>query len=127
MDDRLIPSQTEMVEGALRSYPVAPLPNSITADVVARIQHTPAPRFRLSRSDILLAIVLTVVFSSIVFSLQFLPAHILLQIRIQGILLWQSLLINMRWLLPAVFFGMASLLAALTIPTLYRMTIDHGR
>ena len=127
MDDRLIPTQNERIEDALRSYPPASMPRSITADVMARLQTTPAARFQLTRNDLILAVVLTIACSSIVFGLQFLPEHIVLQIRIQGILTWQRFLVNMRWLLPALLFGSAAVLAALTVPILYRMTLDDGR
>ena len=40
---------------------------------------------------------------------------------------WQAFLVNMRWLLPALFFGLAAVLAALTVPILYRMTMDGRR
>ena len=127
MDNRLIPTQNERIEDALRSYPPASMPRSITADVMARLQTTPAPRFQLTRNDLLLAVVLTAVFNSIIFGLQFLPGHVVLQIRIQGILAWQAFLVNMRWLLPALLFGSAAVLAALTVPILYRMTMDGRR
>lgn len=127
MDDRLIPTQNERIEDALRSYPPASMPRSITADVMARLRTTPAPRFQLTRNDLLLAVVLTAVFNSIIFGLQFLPGHVVLQIRIQGILAWQAFLVNMRWLLPALLFGSAAVLAALTVPILYRMTMDGRR
>ncbi|HEX5836775.1 MAG TPA: hypothetical protein VFY26_03010 [Anaerolineales bacterium] len=127
MDDRLIPTQNERIEDALRSYPPASMPRSITSDVMARLQTTPAPRFQLTRKDLILAVVLTAVFNSILFGLQFLPGHVVLQIQIQGILAWQAFLVNMRWLLPALFFGLAAVLAALTVPILYRMTMDGRR
>jgi len=127
MPDRLTPTSEQLVEDALRSHPVSPMPRSLTGDVLARIRETPAPRFQFTPNDYLLTLVLTVVFSSIIFSLGFLPEHVLLQLRIQGILLWQSFLVNARWLVPALFFGTASILAALTIPPLYRMTMDHRR
>jgi hypothetical protein len=127
MDDNLIPTQNDRIEDALRSYPTASMPRGITGEVMARIQIAPAPRFQLTRNDLILAVVLTVVFSSIIFGLQFLPGPMVLQIRIQGILAWQAFLVNMRWLLPALLFGSAAVLAALTIPILYRMTLDRGR
>lgn len=127
MDDNLIPTQNDSIEDALRSYPPASMPRGITGDVMARIQTAPAPRFQLTRNDLILAVVLTVVFSSIIFGLQFLPGPIVLQIRIQGILAWQAFLVNMRWLLPALLFGSAAVLAALTVPILYRMTLDGRR
>ncbi|HEX2991210.1 MAG TPA: hypothetical protein VHO49_11060 [Anaerolineales bacterium] len=127
MDDRLIPNHNDRIEDALRSYPPASMPRSITGDVMARLQTTPAPRFQLTRNDLILAVVLTAVFNSIIFGLQFLPGHIGIQIQIQGILAWQAFLVNMRWLLPALFFGLAAVLAALTVPILYRMTMDGRR
>ena len=127
MDDRLIPNHNDRIEDALRSYPPASMPRSITGDVMARLQTTPAPRFQLTRNDLILAVVLTAVFNSIIFGLQFLPGHIGIQIQIQGILAWQAFLVNMRWLLPVLFFGLAAVLAALTVPILYRMTMDGRR
>jgi hypothetical protein len=127
MPDRLTPTPDQLIEDALRSHPISPMPRSITTDVMARIQATPAPRFHFTRNDTILTLVLTIVFSSIVFSLQFLPDHILLQLRIQWILIWQSLLVNARWLVPALFFGLAGVLAALTLPSLYRMTMGQRR
>jgi hypothetical protein len=127
MDDNLIPTHNDRVEDALRSYPPASMPRSISGDVMARLQTAPAPRFQLTRNDLILAVVLTAVFSSIIFGLQFLPGPMVLQIRIQGILAWQAFLVNMRWLLPALLFGSAAVLAALTVPILYRMTLDRGR
>lgn len=127
MDDKLIPIQNEMIEDALRSYPPASMPRSITADVMVRLRATPAARFQLTRNDLILAAVLTSVVTSILLTWQFLPEHIVLQLRIQGILAWQRFLVNMRWLLPALLFGAAAVLAALTVPFLYRMTLDRGR
>ena len=121
MHDRLTPTSNQLVEEALRSQPDSPMPRSITGDVMARIQGTPVPRFHFTRNDYLLTLVLTVVFSSIVGGLQFLPGHIVLQLRIQGILIWQSLLVNGRGLVPAIFFGAAGVLAAITIPSLIQL------
>jgi hypothetical protein len=42
-------------------------------------------------------------------------------------LLYQHFLVNARWLVPALLFGMAAVLAAVTIPSLYKMTVDRGR
>ena len=127
MPDRLTPTSDQLVEDALRSHPVSPMPRSITGDVMARIQAAPAPRFQFTRNDYLLTLVLTIVFSSVILGLQYLPEHLVLQLRIQCILIWQILLVNARGLVPAIFFGAATVLAALTIPTLYKMTQDHRR
>lgn len=126
MDDRLTPRPEEIIEDALRSYPVSAMPRDITSILMARIQTTPSPRFQFTRNDYLITIVLTLVISSIFFSLQFLPGHVLLQLRIQAILTWQTLLVNARWLVPTLFFGLAAFLVVLTIPSLYK-TIDRGR
>ena len=116
-----------IIEDALQSQPLAPMPRSITADVMARIQKQPAPRFQFTRNDFILAFALTVVFSAIFFAFQVLPPHVLLQLRIQSILLWQGIIVNARWLVPTVFFGLAALLAAIALPTLYQMTMDNRR
>lgn len=123
MDHRLTPSQNEIIQDALRSYPVSSMPRNLTADVLARIRITSAPRFQLTRNDYILTVVLTVLFSSLLWSLQYLPGQILLQMRMQGILLWQNLLVNARWFLPVVFFSLAACLAALTLPSLYEMAV----
>lgn len=123
MDKNL--KQDALIEDALRSQPLAPMPRSITVDVMARIRTTPAPRFQFTRGDYLLTLVLTLVISAIIFGLQSLPPYVLLQLRIQGILLWQDILVNASWLLPTMFFGLAALLAALTIPSLIQMTTNR--
>ena len=117
--------QNEVIEDALRSYPVSPMPRGITAHVMARIQSAPVPRFRLTSQDVLLAVVFTLVVSAVIIGIQFLPVHLLLRLRIQGILLWQDVLVNARWLVPAILFGLAALLAALTLPSLYQMTVER--
>lgn len=127
MEDRLTPGQNEIIEESLRSYPTVAMPRSLTLDVMSRVRSTPAPRFRLTRNDLILALVLTLVCSSIFAALQLLPVQVVLQLRIQVILFWQSLLVNARWLVPMLFFGLAAVLAALTLPTLYKMTVDGGR
>ena len=101
MDDLLTPNEQKLIiEDALRSYPMATMPKSLTELVSARIQTEPVPRFQFTRSDYVLAVVLSLVLGAILFALQSLPPYALIQIRIQGILLWQSFLVNYRWLLP---------------------------
>ena len=114
------------IEDALKSQTLAPMPRSVTSDVMARIQKTPAPRFQFTRNDFILAIVLTIIFGAVIYSFQSLPGHAMLKLQIQGILLWQHFLVNARWLVPTLFFGLAALLAAFTLPTLYRLTLGHG-
>jgi hypothetical protein len=119
--------EAALIEDALKSQKLAPMPRSITSDVMARIHKAPAPRFQFTRDDYILAIVITMICGAEVFALQSLPPHTLIQLQIQGILLWQRLLVNARWLIPTVFFGLAALLAAITLPTLYQMTMDRRR
>ena len=101
MDDLLTPKEQNLIiEDALHSYPLATMPKSITELVMARIRTEPAPRFKLTRNDFLLAVALSLVLGAILFGFRSLPPHTFIQIRIQGILLWQSFLVNYRWLVP---------------------------
>ena len=126
MDKHL--EQDASIEDALKSQPLAPMPHSITADVMARIQSTEAKRPAIiTWSDFALSSVMAGCIAAIWFASQNLPPLLLAKIRIQGILLYQDFLVNSRWLIPALFFGLAAVLAALTIPTLYKMTIEHRR
>jgi hypothetical protein len=114
MDGLLTPDEQEnIIEDALRSYPLAKMPRDITQTVMSRIRREPAPRFQLTRIDYLLAIVLTLVLGAIMLSFQFLPPIALLQLRIQGILLWQSFLVNYRWLLPVTSIILGTFLAGI--------------
>lgn len=126
MDKRL--KQDALIEDALRSQPLAPMPRSVTADVMSRIRNADAKRpALLTWSDIALGLVITSCLAALWFTLANLPPILVVKLRIQGILLYQHFLVNARWLLPAMLFGMAALLAALTIPSLYKMTMDHRR
>jgi hypothetical protein len=128
MDSRLTShTNDEIVQDALRTYPVASLPVDLTSAVMSRIQQTSAPRFRITLNDLLLSIVFTAVLLAAVFGIRSLPAPMSIQLRIQGILLWQNLLVNARWLIPALFFGLILLLVGTAIPTLMKMTIDRRR
>ena len=121
MDDLLTPNEQNLIiEEALRSYPIATMPKSITELVLARIRTEPAPRFQLTRNDYVLAVVLSLVFGAILFALQSLPPHALLQIRIQGILLWQSFLVNYRWLVPLTSIMLGATLAGFAFLQLLR-------
>lgn len=120
MDNPLTPENQDIfIEDVLNTYPVASMPRDVTADVMRRIQGIPAPRpFRLAWSDVVLAIVFSLSFAAFWFSLQNLPPIVMAQIRKESILYYQYLLVNARWLLPVIAFGMAGLFAALTIPYL---------
>lgn len=120
MDNPLTPEQQNAaIDDAFHTYPVMPLPRDVTAEVMARIQAVPVPRpFRLTWNDILLAAVLSMCLGALWFSLNSLPPLVIAQIRKESILLYQQIIVNARWLLPVLSFGLAGLLAALTIPYL---------
>jgi hypothetical protein len=50
------------------------------------------------------------------FSLQNLPPLVIAQIRKESILLYQQLILNIRWLVPLLSFILAGFFAALTTP-----------
>jgi hypothetical protein len=82
--------------------PLAPMPQSITNSVLSHIQTESIPRFRLTWSDFVLSLAITICILAVWFGLQSLPPLVLLQLRIQGILLWQKLIVNVYWLVPAI-------------------------
>ncbi len=126
MDNRL--KQDALIEEALQSQPLMPIPRSITADVMRRIQSAEAKRPAiLTWSDFALSTVIASCIAALWFAYQHLPPIFLARLRIQGILFYQDFLVNARWLIPAMMFGLAALLAALTIPTLLIMTVDRRR
>ena len=127
MDNSLTPeTRSVVIEDALRTYPVAALPRDISADVMARIKTIPAPRpFRLTWNDLMLGIVFSLCIGAMWFSINHLPPLLIAQLRKESILLYQQMLVNMRWLLPVLAFGLAVLLAALTIPYLSRDLQTH--
>jgi hypothetical protein len=120
MDSSLTPEQKNaVIEDALHTYPVMPMPRDITANVMARIQTAPAPRpFRLTWNDFVLSAVLALCIGAVWFGLQNLPPLAIAHIRKESILFYQYLFVNARWLIPALPFGLAGFLAALTIPYL---------
>lgn len=114
------------LENALKSQPLAPMPRSVTADVARRIQTPQVKRPAIVNwGDFALSGVISACLAALWFATQNLPPILLAKLRIQGILLYQDWLVNSRWLVPGLMFGLAALLAALTIPTLYKMTMDH--
>jgi hypothetical protein len=126
MDKKL--NQDTWMDEALTSQPLASMPRSITLDVMSRIQTTEAKRPAiLAWSDFALSAVIASCIAALWFTALKLPPILFLKLKIQGILLYQDFLVNSRWLVPALFFGIAALLAAITIPTLLRMTMDHRR
>ena len=120
MDNRL--KQDALIEDALQSQSLVPMPRSITLDVMARIQTAEAKRPAiLTWSDFALSSVIAACIAALWFAIQYLPPIYLAKLRITGILLYQDFLVNARWLVPAAMFGLAAFLAALTIPTLLQM------
>ena len=118
MDNHL--KQDVLIEEALNSQPLAPMPRSVTADVMARIQKDIRPAI-LTWNDFALSAVIAACIAALWFAYQNLPPILIAKVSIQGILLYQDFLVNARWLVPAALFGLAALLAALTIPTLIQM------
>jgi hypothetical protein len=122
MDSPLTPEkQNAILEDALHTYPVMPLPRDLRREVMSRVQTIPTPRpFRLTWTDLILSMVLALCIGAVWFSLQNLPPLIVAQMRKESILLYQQILVNARWLVPVLSFGLASFFAALTIPYLRR-------
>ena len=125
MDNRL--KQDALIEDALKSQPLAPMPRSITLDVMARIQQKNIRPAILTWNDFILSSVIAACVAALWFTLQNLPPLMLAKLRIQSILLYQDFLVNARWLIPALFFGLGAFLAALTIPMLYQMMVERRR
>ena len=115
MDNRL--EQDALIEDALQNYPLVPLPRDITTSVMACIQSTPVPYpFKVTWNDFAIAFTITLCVVTLFFTAQNLPPIMLAKVRIQGILFYQDILVNARWLIPAVLFGAAAFFSALTIP-----------
>jgi hypothetical protein len=120
--------QDAQIENALKSEPLAAMPRSVTLDVMTRIQTTNARRPAIiTWSDFGLSSVVAACIAAFWFAAQNLPPILLAKMRMQGILLYQDFLVNQHWLVPTVMFGLATLLTAITIPTLYKMTVDGRR
>jgi hypothetical protein len=122
MDNPLTPEkQNAVIEDALHTYPVMPMPRDISADVIARIEILPVPRpFHLTWYDLALGIILSMCLGAIWFSAYNLPPIVMAQMRKESILLYQHIIVNSRWLTPAFSFGLAGFLSTLTIPYLRR-------
>lgn len=122
MDHSLTPEeQNTLIDDALATFPIAPLPRDLTLNVMARIQTVPAPQpFRLSWNDLILAAILSACIGAVWFSFDHFPPLLVAQIRKEGILLYQQLLVSLRWLIPILALGLALFFAVLTIPNLRR-------
>ena len=122
MDNRL--EQDALIEDALKSQPLAPMPRSITASVMARIRVEPRPAL-VTWNDFAIALVITLTLGALFITVQSLPPVALAKLRIQGILLYQDFIVNARWLVPTLFFGTAALLSGLTLPAVITMTTGN--
>lgn len=124
MDDRL--KQDALIDDALRSQPLAPMPHSVTPNVMARIQVDKRPAL-LTWNDVAIAFVIALTIGALFITFQNLPSIALTKLHIQGILLYQYFLVNMRWLIPATLFGLSAFFAVLTLPTLFQMMTNRQR
>ena len=128
MDNPLTPEkQNIVIEDALHTYPMASMPRDITADVMRRLQTVPASRpFRLTWNDLALSMIISLCIAAVWFSLDHLPPIVIAQARKESILFYQHILVNARWLIPAISFGLAAFLSALTIPYLRQELIKKS-
>jgi hypothetical protein len=121
MDNHLTPQQQDaLIEDALNSYPLAPLPVDLSSAVMARIRTAPAPRFRLTWADGVLSLALTLSLLAAWIGFQALPAMARIQLRIQGILLWQRFLVNADWLIPTLCILVGGTLGLFAVVNLLR-------
>lgn len=122
MDNRLIPRQKdELIESTLREMPLAPMPRDITAGVMKHIRNDPAPRFRLTWVDFGLSLIITLCILAVWIGIHSLPPLVLLQLRIQGILLWQKIIVNADWLIPLISISIGFGLGFLALVNLRQM------
>jgi hypothetical protein len=124
MDNRL--EQDALIEDALKSQPLAPMPRSITANVMSRIQIEKRPAL-VTWNDFAIALVIALTVGAVFITIQNLPPVAVAKLRIQSILLYQAFIINANWLVPTLLFGLAVLFAGLSIPPLLKMTTDDRR
>ena len=121
MDNRL--EQDALIEDALKSQPLALMPRSITSNVMSRIQVEQRPAL-VTWNDFAIAFVIALTIGALFITAQSLPPIALAKLRIQGILLYQDFIVNARWFVPTVLFGLALLFAGLSIPSLFKMTTN---
>jgi hypothetical protein len=78
-------------------------------------------------NDFAIALVIALTIGALFITIQSLPPVALAKLRIQSILLYQGFIVNARWLVPAMLFGLSALFASFAIPPLLKMTTDDGR
>ena len=112
MDNRLTSQQQDaLIEDALQSQPLESMPRDITAQVMARIPKDARPPIFTWKDGVAFLIV-EICLIVILFSAQTLPPIVLAKLRVQGILLYQSFIVNARGLFPFFLFGAAACLSA---------------
>ena len=73
MDNRLTPEQENaIIEDALKNYPLAPMPRSITVNVMARIQKDARPAL-VTWKDFGLSLIIALCIGALLFAVQNLP------------------------------------------------------
>jgi len=97
------------------------MPRDITASVMARIHVEKRPAL-VTWNDFIIALAIALTIGAIYITAQNLPPVALAKLRIQGILLYQGFIVNARWLVPTLLFGLAALFAGLSIPPFLKMT-----
>ncbi len=120
MDYRLTPDEDAIIEDALKNIPLAPMPRSITVNVMARIQKDARPKL-VTWNDLALSLVIAMCIGTLFFTVQSLPPILIAKLRIQGILLYQDILVNARWLIPTTLFGLSVFFTLSTIPALIKV------
>ena len=79
MDNRL--KQDALIEDALNSQPLAPMPRSITVDVMSRIQKDVRPKL-ITWNDFGLSLVIALCIGAIFFTMQSLPPIMVAKLRV---------------------------------------------
>ncbi len=120
MDHRLTPEkENALIEDALINLPLASMPRSITASVMARIEKDERPAL-VTRNDVVIGLVIAICVLALFITIRNLPPVMIMEMRKHSILAYQAFLVNARWLLPAVLFGLAAFFVMLTTPYLWR-------
>lgn len=116
MDHRLTPEEENiLIEEALTKYPLAPMRYDITTSVMSRIQKDARPVL-VSRNDFVISLVIAICVAALFFAVRNLPPVMVMEIRKQSILSYHAFLVNARWLVPSILFGLAAFFMILTAP-----------
>jgi hypothetical protein len=111
MDDL---TDSEVIEDALHTYPLSPMPPTLAPGVMARVRAlAPLPRFRLSWVDGLVSLFIAGMIGLTVLLWQLLPPQLALQTRLQFMHLLQR--VNVTVLQGALLGGAALAMLAVLI------------